>query len=111
MRRGDLIRFVTGNRHAPYGHRSGIFTVAYDVWHDNRLSGADHQELRALLDWFNQPLRTPTRRTASRYPRATETAICWIRATALDHVRRLRRLAALIETAGVAVHELRTTRP
>jgi hypothetical protein len=24
MQRGDLIRFVTGNRHEPYGHRSGF---------------------------------------------------------------------------------------
>jgi hypothetical protein len=64
-----------------------------------------------LLDWFSEHLAEPARFAASRYPRATETAISWTRATAIEHVRRLRRLTALIETAGIAVHELRTRRP
>ena len=34
-----------------------------------------------------------------------------MRASASEHVVRLRRLAVLVEAAGTAVHELRTARP
>jgi hypothetical protein len=111
MRRNDLIRFVTGSRHRPYGHRSGIFTAAYEAWREQRLNEADHAELRALLDWFRANLAIPTRFAASRHPRAQETAISWVRASAQEHTKRLRRLAALVTAAGVAVDELRTVRP
>ncbi len=107
----DLIRFVTHNRHPPYGHRTGVFDAAYELWHQQTLAAADHAELRALLDWFKDHLAKPERLTASRHPRATETAISWMRASAHEHLSRVRRLAALVETGGLRVEELRTRRP
>jgi hypothetical protein len=111
MQRGDLIRFVTSNRHPPYGHRSGIFGVAHALWRENKLADPDREELRALLDWFNDNLATPKRFAASRHPRAKGTAISWVRASAHQHLTRLRRVAALIDAAEIIVEELRTTRP
>jgi phosphohistidine phosphatase SixA len=88
-----------------------VFQAAYDVWRENRLSVSDQAELRTLLDWFEKHLATPDRFTASRYPRAQETAISWQRTSAHDHIARLRRLVALVEAAGIPVAELRTVRP
>jgi hypothetical protein len=107
----ELVRFVTSKRHPPYGHRSGVFQAAYALWREHRLSGPAHQLLRALLDWFDDHLAKPERLTRSRYPRAQSTAVCWVRASANEHVIRLRRLAALVQGAGIAVEELRTERP
>ncbi|MER8880819.1 hypothetical protein [Mesorhizobium sp. M0684] len=54
----------------------------------------------------------PTRFSASRHPRAQETAISWVKASADEHVRRLRLLVALVEEAGrIRIDELRTKRP
>src|SRR5882762_10628524 len=107
----SLIRFVTGDRHPPYGHRTGVFKAAYGLWRRNVLARPEQDELRALLDWFNDHLATPARLTRSQYPRAKNTAISWVRASALAHVARLRRLVALVEAGGIEVHELQTKRP
>jgi hypothetical protein len=111
MHRRELIRFVTINRHPPYGHRSGIFAAAYALWREQRMAEPDRVELRTLLDWFEAHLAEPNRFAASRHPHAKETAICWVRTSAREHMTRLRRLTAIVETAGVAVDELRTTCP
>jgi hypothetical protein len=107
----DLIRFVTPNRHPPYGIRGGLFAVAYELRKLNSLQAGDHEELCALLNWFEENLKIPSRFTKSRYPRAKETAVSWVRADAKDHVGQLRRLAALVRLSGMVVDELRTVRP
>jgi hypothetical protein len=107
----DLLRFVTQDRHPPYGHRSGVFQAAYRLRRRNSLAESDQIELRNLLDWFKESLAIPARFTVSRYPRAQETAISWVRASANEHVTRLRRLAEILQSAGIGVDELRTKRP
>jgi hypothetical protein len=107
----DLIRFVTQDRHPPYGHRSGIFVAAYALEEGNTLIASEQEALRLLLAWFDDNLARPTRLAASRHPRAQETAISWVRASAHEYVTRLRRLAGVVEAAGIPVEELRTTRP
>src|SRR5215469_5379817 len=111
MPRADLIRFVTGARHGPYGHRTGIIQAADLLLRSKRWPEADREEARVLLDWIEDNLPTPSRFAASRYPRAQETGISWMKASANEHVARIRRLAELIEAAGITVHELRTRRP
>jgi hypothetical protein len=106
-----VIRFVTERRHAPYGHRTGIFQVAYRLRRSTTLIEPERSKLRALLNWFNDNLATPDRLAPSRRPHGAETAISWIRASANQHVVQLRRLAAIVGNAGVGVCELRTTRP
>jgi len=106
-----VIRFVTDRRHAPYGHRTGIFQIAYKLRRSSTLLDLDRSELGAMLIWFNDNLATPERLAPSRRPHGAETAISWIRASANQHVVRLRRLAAIVANAGIAVDELRTTRP
>jgi hypothetical protein len=107
----ELIRFVTSNRHPPYGHRTGVFQVAYELGRQNGLVEPGCSELRSILDWFSAHLAKPERFTRSRYPRAKNTAISWIRSSAIEHTRKLRQLVKLVESAGIEVEELRTTRP
>jgi hypothetical protein len=107
----DLIRFVTRDRHSPYGHRTGVVTAAYALWRANSLTTHEHEELRAILDWLEEHLARPGRLSVSRHPRAESTALSWMRASAQEHLSRLRRLAALTEAGGTAIDELRTTRP
>ena len=106
-----FIRFVTDRRHAPYGHRTGIFQIAYPLKRTTTLIEPERSELRTLLDWFNDNLPTPDRLAPSRRPHGAETAVSWIRASANQHLAQLRRMAAIVGNAGVAIHELRTTRP
>ena len=107
----DLIRFVTGERHPPYGHRTGVFQAAYKLWRRDILARPDREDIRALLDWFEDHLAKPERLTPSRHPHGRNTAVSWVRASALEHVTQLRRLVTLVVASGVAVDELRTKRP
>lgn len=106
-----VIRFVTEWRHAPYGHRTGVLRAGYRLWRGNSLPEAERYELRTLLNWFNENLATPDRLATSRQAHGRETALSWIRASASQHVMRLRRMASIVGDAGVAVDELHTTRP
>src|ERR1700730_2217187 len=110
MKEGDLIRFVTHDRHPPYGHRSGAIRAAYALWRANILEAQEQEELRAILDWLNKHLARPERLSVSSHPRAKSTALSWIRGSAQEHLSYLRRLAALVETGGAVVDELRTKR-
>ena len=107
----DLIRFVTGHRHPPYGYRTGVFQAVYTLWRRGILTQPNQDELRTLLDWFNDHLAKPERLTSSRNPRARNTAISWVRASSLEHMTQLRRLVTLVAVGGVTVNELRTKRP
>jgi hypothetical protein len=88
-----------------------VFTAAYEICRGPTSGEGEREELHALLAWFEANLAIPDRLTASRYPRAKETAISWVRASAGEHTRKLRRVAAIVSATGVAVDELRTSRP
>lgn len=107
----DLIRFVTDERHPPYGHRTGIFPSAYAARRNHWLNADGDEELCELLIWFADNLTVPDRFEASRRHNGDHTGISWIRASASEHMKRLRRLSELLHNIGVPVHELRTTRP
>jgi hypothetical protein len=111
MDRYDLIRFVTINRHSPYGHRTGVLRGASVLWEEKVLSDLDYEELGQLFAWFNEHLPSPRRLRVSRRPGAKRTAISWLRASASEHVSRIRRVAQLVEAAGIPVEEIRTDRP
>jgi len=109
---GTLLRFVTQATHPPFGHRTGVFSIAYSLRDRSPADAARVQELAGHLQWFEKNLAIPTRFSTSRHPRADATAISWIKAGADGHVRRLRLLVALVdEMSGVGLEELRTNRP
>jgi hypothetical protein len=111
MHQRNLIRLVTDDRHPPYGDRSGVVSVSYALWRANALGAQEQEELRNILDWLNEHLLIPQRMSVSRHPRAESTAISWLRTSASEHLNRLRRLAALVESTGAAVYEIHTDRP
>ncbi|RWP65635.1 hypothetical protein [Mesorhizobium sp.] len=109
---GTFLRFVTHSTHLPFGHRSGVFNVAYALRREPPPAVSCVEELAEHLSWFEANMAEPTRFSASRHPRAQETAISWVKASADEHVRRLRLLVALVEEAGrIRIDELRTKRP
>ena len=107
-----VLRFVTHSTCSPFVPRTGVFKVAYAIRRSLPPYAPYATELAEQLAWFEANMAVPTRFSTSRLPRARGTAICWVKANALEHVRRLRSLVALIEAAGhVRTDELRTERP
>lgn len=107
-----VLRFVTHSTHRPFGYRSGVFIVAYELRRTLPPSISRFEELAEQLNWFEKNLAVPTSFSISRHPHAKETAISWIRSGAKEHVSRLRMLVELVEEIGhVAIDEIRTERP
>lgn len=109
-----LIRFVVHSRHWRSGVRSGLFQAADEVREspDHYLKPA----IEELLSWFNANVEVPFRdddkqnEPSWKVDPATR-AIAWTKASAVEHVSKLRQLRALIEESGWLVDELTTTRP
>jgi len=109
-----FLRFVVLRTSESSGVRDGLFGEAYALQNDTSLSADDQHELADLLSWFEGNLKTPDRfnRTKSKgYYRRTTHGISWLKATAPDHVIRMRRLAALLTNQGHVIEVIKTDRP
>ncbi len=111
MPRLFFIRFVTAERHPPYGHRTGVFQAAYRLARCDQTAPDVRRQLEDTLSWFRTNLPVPDRFTASRDPAAVESCVSWLRADAVDHLHRLREVVTLLDREGIATEELRTARP
>lgn len=109
-----FLRFIVLRTSEASGVRDGLFGTAYDLHNSSSLAADDQHELADLLNWFDSNLTTPDRfnRTKSKghYRRNTH-GISWLKSGALDHVDRMRRLAALLARQGHATEVLKTDRP
>jgi hypothetical protein len=107
-----FLRFVTHSTHRPFGHRSGVFKVAYALRRELPPAASCAVELTEQLSWFEVNMEEPSQFSASHHPHAQDTALSWVKASADEHVRRLRLLINLVEEAGdLEIDELRTKRP
>jgi hypothetical protein len=105
------IRFVVSDRHDSSDQRRGVFSALYALERRGELAPYELEWFRAAEAWFNEHLRRPDRLAWSSRPNAPERAITWLKASATEHVSRMRELVALLEHKAIAVEELRTDRP
>jgi hypothetical protein len=96
------------------GVGEGIFNAAYDLRDETRAPVQHREVLDGLLSWFEANLATPRRfnRTKSKgYYRRNTAGVSWLKPSALDHVAKLRALAAVLEKNGYQISEITTDRP
>jgi hypothetical protein len=106
-----FIRFVSAERDKDSNLAQGIFRVAYDM--RDRGDLATHEEIwfDELDQWFRKHLRRPSRYAWSSRPNAPKRAVTWLKLSSVEHVRRLRELAALLRHKDVMIEEVVTDRP
>jgi hypothetical protein len=104
-------RFVVAERDESSQQPQGIFQALYRLRRAGELAAHEEAWFAETEDWFGRHLKRPRRLTETRRPNAPDRAISWLKASAIEHVSRMRGLAALLEHKGVNVQELRTTRP
>jgi hypothetical protein len=105
------IRFVVSERDEDSGRERGVFSALYALEEDGELAQYERDWFHEAEAWFNENLRHPDRLAWSSRPNAPERAISWFKASAVDHVSRMRELVALLEHKAIVVTELRTERP
>ena len=106
-----FLRFVVDELHLQSGKRCGAFQAAYRLRRSGLLSAYDEQRLSEALTWFDEHLPKPVRLAHSRRPNATDTAICWFRAGAREHLSRMRELQSILDIYAVRLEMVVTRRP
>jgi hypothetical protein len=86
-----------------------VFQAGYRLRDAGRLDAP--RRFDTLLEWFNRHLPVPLRFRRPAGRQAHRHAICWFRNEAVEHVGKVRELAALLEQHGVPTRKLRTRRP
>jgi hypothetical protein len=105
------LRFVVAERDGTSHERRGVFQALYRLRRAGALATHEEAWFAEAEDWFAHHLKRPRRLAETRRPNAPDRAISWLKASAVEHVSRMRDLAALLEHKGVSVEELRTARP
>ncbi len=105
------IRFVVSERDEDSGRERGVFSALYALEEGGELAPYERDWFHEAEAWFNENLPRPDRLAWSSRPNAPERAISWFKASAVDHVSRMRELVALLEHKAIVVTELRTERP
>ena len=105
------IRFVVSERDEGSDRQRGIFTALYDLEQSGELSSDELEWFRVAETWWNEHLKRPGRLAWSARPNAPNRAITWLKASATEHVSRMRELVALLEHKAIVVDELHTARP
>lgn len=93
------IRFVTSEVHPDSLSETRVFHVAYRLRDESALFAYEETFLRELLKWFSDNLETPGKFTNSKPPyyRKKTKAISWFKDSAVEYVKKLRDLIAILE--------------
>jgi hypothetical protein len=98
-----FLRFVTTRIDEDSRKPQGVFIAAHLLLNSGNLTSDEWQQLRGILDWFNENLPAPPKNfTASR-------AIFWFWSNAEESIRRIWELVYLLSLHGhhVEVHKCR----
>lgn len=106
-----FVRFISPQIDTSSKIEEGIFCAAYRLSDSSNITEWDREILAELMHWFDDNLPRPAcfdgARTAGEYERA----ICWFQPTAVEHIRRARELAILLELNGEQIRLIRTRQP
>jgi len=106
-----FLRFVIHPKDPDSGKRQGIFQAVADLRYEQRLTAEQeilHDELR---QWFNEHLERPARFSRSSRHNPKNIAISWFKASAAEHIAKMREMAAILEAHDLAVDMIQTDRP
>jgi hypothetical protein len=106
-----FLRFVVHARDDRSDQQRGIFTELYRLEREGQLTEPERAWFSEVEAWFNAHLAPPERLQRSARPGAPRTAVTWLKASAIEHITRMRTLVALLEHKDIVVEELVTDRP
>jgi hypothetical protein len=106
-----FVRFVVTEREKRSDQPMGVFTALYALERNGQLAPHELAWFHQTEEWFDERLTRPDRLTRSSKPGARSLAITWLKASAVEHITRMRELVALLEYKDIAVEEQVTSKP
>jgi hypothetical protein len=101
------VRFIAPLIDADSRVREGIFAAAHRLLDEGDMPGYQRNQLRSLLEWFNEhlPSPTPLRKPGNR------TAISWFKCDSKDSISRVWELVHILEDNGIVIDKITTEQP
>jgi hypothetical protein len=106
-----FVRFVIHKNDKASGRRQGLFQAMADLEHASVLQAHEQNQYDEIYEWFRKNLRKPRSFTRSTKPHAKKVALSWFKDGAMEHIARMRAVAAILDAHGIEVEVLRTERP
>jgi hypothetical protein len=103
----QCIRFVAMKTDPDSRSAQGIFQPAYRVRDDWEVPAHQREELRELLEWFDEHLPSPEclRGTRNKF------ALSWFKSESKECISRVWSLVQILEENGVVINKIKTGRP
>ena len=105
------VRFVVNAVDDNSQRRMGVIIAAYELKHGDRLSAEELAHMNEITRWLDLNLEAPERFSRSRRSNAHAKAISWFRASALEHIEKVRSLCRLVERYGTSTVQITTRKP
>src|SRR5256885_2310981 len=99
-----FLRFVINRRDEASRRDQGLFTALYALADSGHLSNYERVWFEEQERWFTRHLKRPHGLTQP-------SAVLWFKASATEHIARMRALSALLQHKDVAVEVLETGKP
>ncbi|MGA9042438.1 MAG: hypothetical protein WB421_18040 [Terriglobales bacterium] len=108
-----FVRFVTSALDEESHQELGVFHAAGNLRDKGTLSEHEQEFLQEIREWFNLNLEKPTRFTSAKPPyyRKRQDGISWFKASAQEHIRKMREMIAILEHHDVLVKLIKTNKP
>lgn len=107
LRPRQRIRFVATIIDHDSGAPQGIFQAAYRLRDDWEVPQQQREELRDLLEWFNQHLPAPELLSNPRH----RSALSWFKPESKESITRVWSMVRILEQNGVIINKVRTGNP
>ncbi len=103
-----FIRFVSGDIDERSNVAAGLFCAASELRWRHDLPDYEFDALMELRDWFDRQLKSPFDHLPRE--RRYESAICWFKATAREHLARAWELVTILERNDILIWTVRSPR-
>ena len=103
----SLIRFEVSHKDEDSGRPAGCFMAAEQLLINQGVEQWHHEELQALLKYFDAELPEPEVMEEWEYRRA----VCWFKEDAVEMIQKMWVLAGILKEYGIGVEVVRSKRP
>jgi len=106
------LRFVVEQIDERTGKYAGIFTLAYYLRDENRLTKHEESCVQELIDWFKKNLPIPDKFSKNKNSSHKNTqGLSWFKPQSEKAINKMWELKTVIENHGFNIEVLKTDRP
>ena len=105
------VRFVVHELDEDSGRKKGVIQALVELADNKTLDMHENAAFEDTYGWLVENLKEPYQFSRSKKYHAKNVALSWFKDSAVEHIAKMRSLIAILDTHGLQVEMLRTSRP